>query len=271
MPPKVDFPKFDRTYPRAWILRCNAYFRMVPTVLENQKVDMATMYFEGKAALWYQTYGAKNIGTPWPEFVDLISARFEQLQETQIIEDFHKIKQYGSYMDYVDRFEKLKEHIRLLNRDTQPELYYVASFLSGLNDELKSAIRMFKPKTLQDAIELGRDQSANIDAITKKIKNNTKSYGSATRNTTIRNPVQNYSGGSFKTPPTKGPMKVLTAAEMSVRREKGLCFNFDEKFVSGHKCKHNSTFMILGEDDELVNTLLAMRMERLLWKRWRCQ
>lgn len=45
-------------------------------------------------------------------------------------------------------------------------------------------------------------------------------------------------------------VKLLTAAEMSARREKGLCFNCDEKFSPGHKCKQRA-FMIMTESEEL--------------------
>ena len=42
--------------------------------------------------------------------------------------------------------------------------------------------------------------------------------------------------------------KKLTPAEMDDRRAKGLCFNCDEKFVRGHRCKR--LFYIQSVDDE---------------------
>ena len=32
-------------------------------------------------------------------------------------------------------------------------------------------------------------------------------------------------------------IKTLTPAEMKERREKDLCYNYDEKWIRGHKCK----------------------------------
>lgn len=43
-------------------------------------------------------------------------------------------------------------------------------------------------------------------------------------------------------------LKKLTAAEMDDRRAKGLCFNCDEKFVRGHRCKQ--LFYIQSTDDD---------------------
>ncbi|XP_077225019.1 uncharacterized protein LOC143858248 [Tasmannia lanceolata] len=37
---------------------------------------------------------------------------------------------------------------------------------------------------------------------------------------------------------------------MKVRRDQGLCFNCDEKFVPGHRCKTMQVFILAREDDE---------------------
>jgi hypothetical protein len=43
----------------------------------------------------------------------------------------------------------------------------------------------------------------------------------------------------------------LTAEEMQQRRFTGLCFNCDEKFVRGHRCKGSATLLYLeGTEDE---------------------
>ena len=49
-----------------------------------------------------------------------------------------------------------------------------------------------------------------------------------------------------KPPPI--PLKHLTPAEMASRRERGLCFNCDEKFMRGHRCA--SRFFVLIADLE---------------------
>lgn len=37
---------------------------------------------------------------------------------------------------------------------------------------------------------------------------------------------------------------------MEARKEKGLCFNCDEKFVRGHRCQRKQLFLIIGEEEE---------------------
>ncbi|KAK6118017.1 hypothetical protein DH2020_048242 [Rehmannia glutinosa] len=38
---------------------------------------------------------------------------------------------------------------------------------------------------------------------------------------------------------------------MAARREKGLCYNCDEPFPVGHRCKNRITYMIMTEEEEL--------------------
>jgi hypothetical protein len=46
------------------------------------------------------------------------------------------------------------------------------------------------------------------------------------------------------------PLKIqkMTRAEMVERQLKGLCYNCDEKYFSGHKCKDENLFMAISED-----------------------
>lgn len=50
--------------------------------------------------------------------------------------------------------------------------------------------------------------------------------------------------------PVKLHIKRLTAAEMRERREKGLCFNCDEKFNASHRCQNR--MMILLKDEVMT-------------------
>ncbi|KAH6820459.1 hypothetical protein C2S53_002617 [Perilla frutescens var. hirtella] len=176
--PKVEFPKFDGSYPRVWILKCKGYFKMVPNIPDDQKIALTSMNLEGKAAVWFQSNSSKHADLTWPQFLDLISARFEDLKEDNIVAEFNKLRHTGSYTDYVEKFEELREYMRLFDSRTYSETYFIASFLSGLSEELKSAVRMFNPSTLEQAIELGKHQLTTIEALTKKLKGSARPYSS---------------------------------------------------------------------------------------------
>ncbi|CAA0825197.1 Unknown protein, partial [Striga hermonthica] len=236
---KIEFPRFDGSNPMAWILKCNGYFKFVPNVSETQKVTLASMHLEGKAALWFQNLSAKQLELNWGQFVEIVSARFEELKEVKIIAEFNKLRHTGSYADYVDKFEELKACMQLMNQREFSEDYYIASFISGPSEELQSFLHMFNPRTLQQTIELGQQQLHTLDAITKRVKNTQRSY-SQTPQTYVQKATQN-NNTTHRNPQTTFPKtntKLLTSSEMAARRERGLCYNCDEKFVPGHRCKH---------------------------------
>jgi hypothetical protein len=70
------------------------------------------------------------------------------------------------------------------------------------------------------------------------------------------------------TPTTpSAPLKIqkLTKAEMDERQLKGLCYNCDDKYFSGHKCKEQNLFMAISEDisEEDVETPLVSESPKI--------
>jgi hypothetical protein len=50
------------------------------------------------------------------------------------------------------------------------------------------------------------------------------------------------------TPSAPLNIQKLTRVEMVERQLKGLCYNCDEKYFPGHKCKEQNIFMAISED-----------------------
>jgi hypothetical protein len=67
------------------------------------------------------------------------------------------------------------------------------------------------------------------------------------------------------TPPYT-PLKIqsLTRAEMAKRQLKGNCYNCDEKYFPGHKCKEQNIFMAISKDvseEDVEVPLVSMSLE----------
>jgi len=97
----------------------------------------------------------------------------------------------------------------------------VGTFMGGFKPEITDGIRMFKPKSLKEAISLAkmRDEQLNCQEKTDHPFNRTTDV---------------FSSSKMK---SASQMKRLTWSEMQSRRAQGLGFNCDERFVPGHKCK----------------------------------
>lgn len=46
------------------------------------------------------------------------------------------------------------------------------------------------------------------------------------------------------------PIKRLSASELQARRDKGLCYSCDEKYLPGHRCK-SKLFLLIHQDDDI--------------------
>lgn len=78
------------------------------------------------------------------------------------MEEFNNLRQSGTVDEFLVKFEDLKAQILL--RNPQPnESHLLSSFLGALKEEIKFAVKMFKPPTLKLAIEKARMQEKAIE------------------------------------------------------------------------------------------------------------
>lgn len=46
-------------------MKCNSYFKLMPGIPDSQKVNLATMHFEGKALTWFQNLNMDEVVITW--------------------------------------------------------------------------------------------------------------------------------------------------------------------------------------------------------------
>ncbi|KAH9696704.1 hypothetical protein KPL71_023279 [Citrus sinensis] len=113
-----------------------------------------------------------------------------------------------------------------------------------LKPKISEEIRLFRPKTLKEAISLARMKDEQITRQRKLIR---PTFANRTATTS---PIVNKNS-----PAT--PFKRLTWEEMQRRRAQGLCFNCNEKFTAGRRCT-KAQLLILEADGESKETLEAV-------------
>lgn len=152
----VEFPRFTGDDPRGWVKRCNRFFNVNP-VLEQEKVMLAALHLEGKADNWYMDYleGRDYIG--WPAFTEMLVERFSEEDGVDIVEIFNNLKQKGSVEEYRLKFEELKAQVIQIEGNWTEE-YIVRCFIGGLKEQLKSTVKMLRPRDLSQAVILAKHQ-----------------------------------------------------------------------------------------------------------------
>ncbi|KAH0693255.1 hypothetical protein KY285_020352 [Solanum tuberosum] len=122
----MEFPRFEGGDPRGWILKAEKYFCYYQTK-EEHKVDIVAMYLEGDA-------------------LDLFSW-INQFQNPD--EHLYNIQQTGSVQEYRQEFAKRSSRVT-----NWPDHCLLGVFLNGLKEELKSDVRIHKPRTVYRAMSL---------------------------------------------------------------------------------------------------------------------
>ncbi|KAH9770474.1 hypothetical protein KPL71_012393 [Citrus sinensis] len=256
---KMDFPRFSGDDPTEWLSRVEQYFEFQDTT-EERRVSLASFHLEGEANQWWQwlkrVYQDEGIIITWRMFKREIIARFGPTGYECFDEALSRVKQTGTLRDYQREFEKLATRVI-----GWPQSALIGTFLGGLKEEIADEVRMARPQSLRDAIGIARMKD---DQLTRRRRQGKLEFGRTglqrvvTLNTTP--PLH-----TLASKPTGGaPVKRLTWEEMQHRREKGLCFNYNERFTPGHKCNRPQLFVIEGGvsgEDESEASATTMEQE----------
>ena len=138
--------------------------------------------------------------------------------------------------------------------DGLPEPFLVGCFIAGLRDDIRLDVKIKQPKTLGDTIGVARlVEERNL----LQRKGNT-----FVRSPANSRPLPTTNSGVLGPPPASKPVSTaapssfrrITNQEARERREKGLCFYCDEKFIPGHRCQRPQLFMIEDSTPEEIDT-----------------
>nr|TKR74530.1 hypothetical protein D5086_0000295630 [Populus alba] len=145
---------------------------------------------------------------------------------------------------YQEAFERLSRRV-----DNLPEKFLVGCFIAGLRDDIRIDVKIKQPVTLADTIGVARliEERNQLQRRSTQPIRFQPTYAAAKSSS---NPVagvlgpppsQRHNQGS-NNPPAN--FRRITNQEARERREKGLCYYCDEKFVPGHRCARPQLFMI---------------------------
>ena len=220
-----------------WKTNCEKYFSMYQVPFDIWS-SFATLHFIGNAALWLQTYEELHCIESWAELVVAVHSKFGKDKYQEYLEELENLSQVTSVESYYSKFEELMHKLLVYNKGFD-ETFFVTKFVGGLKTEIKAAIKLHKPRTVDAVLSLAKTQVELLGEIHKK----------------------SYQRHSFKEvfkPVNKMPFQgkgILGAAPednkkaeekskweerfdslKAARRARGECFKYGEKYGPGHKC-----------------------------------
>ncbi|OMO61303.1 Retrotransposon gag protein [Corchorus olitorius] len=223
---KLDFPKYDGSYdPLGWIHRCEHFFRHQNTP-EEERVGLASFHLEGDAQLWFLKLERDHPSITWDAFVKQCNLRFGPPIRRNKLGELVKLKQTESVDDYQRKFEQLSARAGSLTVDQEIEI-----FLSGLQEYIAVEVELHQPRDLATPMSLAWLYERRSNSSSNKFAS---SQMKCTESVLSRSPF----------------VKRLSPSEIADRRSKGLCFNCDERFQPGHRCKKLFWLEVMEDNDK---------------------
>jgi hypothetical protein len=154
-------------------------------------------------------------------------AHYEDTRSNTFFSQLINLKKKGSVTEHIENFQRLNIKVTDI-----PDEHLIDVFIGTLKDNIQHEVCLWEPKSLENAFKVAR----NVES---------KNMAMATRRTNP-NIYRENNAPSSKTPqPTR-----LTPQQLEERKEKGLCFNCDNKYSKGHKCGEKKLFYIDCEEEE---------------------
>lgn len=238
-----------------WIYKAEQYFEF-QNIPAEQQVQLASFHLEGIALQWHRWLTKFRGPLMWSEFSKAVIRRFGPTDYENPSEALARLKQTTTVAAYQEAFEKLSDQV-----DDLPENFLIGSFIAGLSDEIRLDVKIKQPKSLIDAIGVARlveEKNMLHQKSTQAFRSQTPQRFTPIPTAGILGPPPSQRGKPTATAPNS--FRRITNQEARERREKGLCYYCDEKFVPGHRCERPQLFMI----EIAPKWKMDARLERML-------
>lgn len=224
----LDFSKFHGHDPMGWVYCATQFFASHQTN-PHLRVLFASFHMEGKALIWFQDLEASDSITSWEGFIQALQTQFGPIAYEDPMEALTRLHHTTTVEHYKSHFELLSNKLRGL---TEP--YKLSCFSSGLHEDIRFMVRMLNPPILHVAFGLAKMQKENVGALKRAAQLGLGSSG-PTEQPLAPSPLDNH---------VVITIQKLTLAQIREWRECGLCYNCDDKWALGRRCKSTQLFLI---------------------------
>lgn len=145
---KLTIPIFSGTDVHGWVYKVERYFE-VHKFRKKDQLRAVAICLEGAPLTWFRWNDAKKPFRSWERFKRKLLERFQASREGSIQEQFLDIHQTGTVREYVDRFESFAGQLSEV-----PESIQESTFVKGLKEEVRAAVRIAEPDSLAQAIRM---------------------------------------------------------------------------------------------------------------------
>lgn len=248
---RMEFPHFQGGDDVLnWIFKAEQFFSYYG-VSDKYRLEIASIHFDGPVVPWFQMLVKTKTLTSWAALVENLQEDYGPSALESPEYSLFKLTQEDSVNNYYSNFINLANRVE----GVAPKAL-LACFISGLKKELQRDIIPWKPDTIPKAAALARLFEDRYPSVpfkhTRKPQFSPDIHSPFSsgrigfqhpKNYIAKTSTSNDSGAS-----TSGnissPYKRITFNEMQVRKAKGLCFNYEEKYSPSHKCANKQLLLL---------------------------
>ncbi|XP_019455099.1 PREDICTED: uncharacterized protein LOC109356222 [Lupinus angustifolius] len=253
---KLDFPKFDGTNTLNWIFKANQFFEYYNTP-DLDRIMIAAVHMEGDVIPWFQLLHKQTPFQTWHTLVAAIESQFGPSLFDCPRSMLFKLTQTFSVAQYHTEFTNLANRVIGVSDDA-----LLDCFISGLKDDIRREVIVQSPPSLVRAVALAKlyEEKYQPQTQTPRARPNFTTYPNHYKKQptpTVPSKLPTTLPPLLPTPTIKSNtyqkpamIKRMSAAEMQIRREKGLCFTCDEKFSFNHKCPNKQYYLLQYDPDD---------------------
>ncbi|XP_058756529.1 uncharacterized protein LOC131629765 [Vicia villosa] len=229
---RLEIPIFKGDDAFGWLVRVERYFHL-NGIRVCDKLDAVVLAMEDRALNWYQWWEEQAPLRTWEEFKIAVMRRFQPGMMQNPMGPLLSLKQKGTVVEYMEKFERLVAPLRREER-----IMLDSIFLNGLKEEIQAELKLYESQGLSDLM----DRALLIEEKNEVCQKKGSSWKDRGGLLKIKDPIEvggskkdgeNISGGANER--YKG--RRLNPAELEERSKKGLCFKCGDKWNREHICK----------------------------------
>jgi hypothetical protein len=221
----VDVTKFDGSDPTGWVTQMEHYFSLYNITDDLAKLRYGVLHLDQERWKWWQWRKNSRQGyIAWTQFVVELYECFDT--DTNHLGHLTKLKQLETVEDFIAAFECLT-----FRTEGMSDAFFRECFISSLKDEIRAHVFMAQPESWVEATKRDKEAQQVVSSQNRK-------------------PSFIHCPKTVNPTTPSAPLKIqkLTRAEMVEHQLKGLCYNCDDKYFPGHKCKEQKIFMAISKE-----------------------
>jgi hypothetical protein len=237
---RLDFHRFNDDNPSGWSYKVSQFFDYYQTP-QHQRLCMASFHMESEALVWFQDVDEAGQFPKWEDFLQALLIDFGPVYDDPM-ESLMQLRQTLTVAEYTTQFDAFSNRLRVLSDKNR-----LSCFLSGLKDEVRLPLRMLHPRTLVAAFGLAKLQEEYLTSTRRSSRPSSYSFN---KQLPWASSGSSSSSSLGSTPRNSSavPVQKLSSAQMKEHRDKGLCYNCDDKWNPTHKCKSPKLYLMHGCD-----------------------